>query len=44
VTSLEPSLGHMEAPRTACGWAQTFSSPSSSFPRARRHCSAAAAR
>jgi hypothetical protein len=44
VTCLTPSLGHMEAPRVARGWTQAFPSPPSSFPRARRHCSAAAAR
>jgi hypothetical protein len=44
VTCLAPSLGHMEAPRAARGWAQPLPSPPSEFPRARRRCSAAAAR
>jgi hypothetical protein len=44
VTYLAPSLGHMEAPRAERGWSQAFSSLLSSFPRARRRCSAAAAR
>jgi hypothetical protein len=44
VTCLAPSLGHMEAPRAARGWAQALPSPPSTFPRARRRCSAATAR
>jgi hypothetical protein len=44
VSFLAPSLGHMEAPHAARGWAQALPSPPSRFPRARRRCSAAAAR
>jgi hypothetical protein len=43
VTCLAPSLGHLETPRAARG-AQASPSPPSSFPRARRRCSAVAAR